>query len=201
MSHYKALGVAKDATPDQIKRAYRRRARETHPDKGGSASDFEPITKAYETLSDPARRLLYDTTGQDKRLPIEKEVQNILMEGFNRALASEKDIEVLAFVRNGLESGRKQIRDQKAKLHKRQEVLTTKREKITSTGENPVHLIIDGELKNIEGQLANFDHQLVVTDACLKAVGSYSEEWEAPPPAGYTTIGLGNLYGGQVRWK
>lgn len=89
-THYDTLGVTPTATATEIKRAYRSKARTAHPDKGGTQAEFEPIVHAYEVLSDPERRLLYDTTGEEKRTPIEVEVQNILMQGFNEALASTK---------------------------------------------------------------------------------------------------------------
>jgi curved DNA-binding protein len=64
MDHYNTLGVPKDASPDQIKKAYRKLAMEHHPDKGGDVSKFQEITNAYETLSDPQKRAEYDNPQQ-----------------------------------------------------------------------------------------------------------------------------------------
>lgn len=59
--YYGLLGVPKDATPDRIRRAYRRLARQWHPDAaGGSAEQFRTLRDAYETLSDAAARERYD---------------------------------------------------------------------------------------------------------------------------------------------
>ena len=60
MSHYETLGVAKSATPDEIKRAYRKLASQHHPDKGGDTAKFQEIEAAYRVLSDPAQREQYD---------------------------------------------------------------------------------------------------------------------------------------------
>jgi len=60
MDHYKTLGVAKNATPDQIKTAYRKLASVHHPDKGGDTAKFQEIQSAYETLSDPDKKQEYD---------------------------------------------------------------------------------------------------------------------------------------------
>ncbi|WP_127793298.1 molecular chaperone DnaJ [Agromyces sp. LHK192] len=65
--HYEVLGVAQDATPDEIKKAYRRLARELHPDvnPGTEASErFKEVTHAYDVLSDPKQRQQYDLGGQ-----------------------------------------------------------------------------------------------------------------------------------------
>ena len=61
---YKVLGVDRSASDAKIRDAYRRRARETHPDTGGDAAEFQAVQAAYETLSDPSRRRAYDRTGR-----------------------------------------------------------------------------------------------------------------------------------------
>ncbi len=60
MEHYQTLGVAKTATPDEIKKAYRKLASQHHPDKGGDTAMFQKIQIAYDTLSDPEKRKQYD---------------------------------------------------------------------------------------------------------------------------------------------
>lgn len=60
MDHYATLGVTKTATPDEIKKAYRKLASQHHPDKGGDTNKFQEIQTAYDTLSDPQKRQMYD---------------------------------------------------------------------------------------------------------------------------------------------
>ena len=57
---YQTLGVGKKATPEEIKKAYRRLALLHHPDKGGSDEKFKDIAEAYALLSDPKKRRAYD---------------------------------------------------------------------------------------------------------------------------------------------
>ena len=59
---YSVLGIAKNATPDEIKSAYRKLAKEFHPDVNkatGAEEKFKQVTEAYETLSDPRKRSEY----------------------------------------------------------------------------------------------------------------------------------------------
>ncbi|MFY8212596.1 MAG: DnaJ C-terminal domain-containing protein [Candidatus Nanopelagicus sp.] len=60
MEYYNTLGVSKQATPEEIKSAYRKLASQNHPDKGGDTAKFQQIQAAYETLSDPNKRQAYD---------------------------------------------------------------------------------------------------------------------------------------------
>ena len=69
--HYEVLGVSRDALPDEIKKAYRRLARQHHPDANhgadaaGAEVEFKAVAAAYEVLSDPERRARYDRFGHD----------------------------------------------------------------------------------------------------------------------------------------
>jgi len=63
-NYYDILGVKKDASADDIKKAFRRLARKHHPDAGGDEEKFKEINGAYEVLSDPEKRAQYDQYGQ-----------------------------------------------------------------------------------------------------------------------------------------
>jgi curved DNA-binding protein CbpA len=66
---YSILGVPRDASPAQIKAAYRSLAKSHHPDTGGNPEAFRQIQLAYEVLSDTGRRAVYDTTGATDKAP------------------------------------------------------------------------------------------------------------------------------------
>lgn len=59
-SYYDILGVKRDASDDEIKRAFRKLAAKYHPDAGGDEQKFKEVSEAYTTLSDPQKRREYD---------------------------------------------------------------------------------------------------------------------------------------------
>ncbi|VDO53927.1 unnamed protein product [Brugia timori] len=66
--YYKVLGIAKGASDDEIKKAYRKMALKYHPDKNkepGSEAKFKEVAEAYDVLSDPKKKEIYDKFGED----------------------------------------------------------------------------------------------------------------------------------------
>lgn len=61
---YRVLKLKKSATPEEVKKAFRKAVMASHPDRGGDREKFERVKLAYHVLSDAARRRHFDETGQ-----------------------------------------------------------------------------------------------------------------------------------------
>ncbi len=80
MNYYELLGISKNASEEEIKKAFREKAKKYHPDVNPEGSEiFKEITKAYETLIDPQKRKLYDQSLKPKSLKqkIESKIDKI----------------------------------------------------------------------------------------------------------------------------
>jgi DnaJ homolog subfamily A member 2 len=62
---YEVLGVGKNATPDEIKKAFRKAALKNHPDRGGDKEKFQELQNAHEVLTDEKKRSIYDKYGEE----------------------------------------------------------------------------------------------------------------------------------------
>lgn len=77
---YKILGVKKSASADEVRKAYRKKAKECHPDmKNGNPERFALVKKSYDILSDEERRRKYDATGDET----EKQPENTFSDAMN----------------------------------------------------------------------------------------------------------------------
>lgn len=79
---YDTLNVAADADHETIKKAYRKRAIETHPDKGGNKEEFQTVALAFSILSDKEKRERYDKTGKiNGAAAFSQETEEQILEG------------------------------------------------------------------------------------------------------------------------
>jgi curved DNA-binding protein CbpA len=96
-THYEMLGVAPDATDDEVRQAYLRRARELHPDRlvGGSTREMQDVNEAWRVLGDRGRRRDYDRelapTPTAVRVPPEIDPDDV---PYPQALADPDDVAV-----------------------------------------------------------------------------------------------------------
>ena len=108
MDYYKTLGVSKNASQEEIKRAYRKLAMQHHPDKGGDEKVFQNINEAYDTLKDSAKRQQYDQPQPDPRVRVntgnmDDVFRSFFGQGFGQARQMRRNASVSIHVKLTLE--------------------------------------------------------------------------------------------------
>ena len=181
---YDSLGVPRDASPDAIRAAYRKKAQAHHPDKGGDVSQFQAIQTAYDVLSDDDRRARYDTTGDTEQGPsIEGQARMYVATLLNAVMQGQADVrttDILAVMRNQLAIDRSRVEAEKVRLggfvSRRQEAMKRVTHGVLSD-------MLDAEIKRLEGMVAQCNAQHGVFDAAEKLLEgqTYRSDPKAPP--------------------
>jgi len=180
MSHYETLGVKPDATPEEIKSAYRRASSKAHPDKGGNTELMAAVNQANDVLSDAARRQRYDETGNDApERTMEQRAMDQLVRFFELVL--EMDGNLVQLVRQQMKEGESVAIDEVRRLRKKVAKLSKRRDKIkVKSGENLVHMLIDRQVAAANRDIAVYEEALAVGAVSLKLLDAYESEEEQP---------------------
>lgn len=200
--YYEILGVAHDATQEDIKRAYRRRAKELHPDtnENSDGEEMAELNVAYETLSDEERRRLYDETGSgnDVRKRMEAEArEGVLSLILSHIQAREGNGDIMTSVANELigqtlaaENNVKQGEKVLLGLRRAQKKLHYK-----GSGHDYVRTALENRIEDIlhKLELSKLNVERCKVAAELVKEYSYDVSWEGaePPHPIFRTMFLG----------
>lgn len=181
LSHYETLGVEPTATADEIRTAYRFATRRSHPDLGGDAEKMAAINRAYEVLSDPARRAAYDATGDgDEDISIAREAREVMVNILQGELEGYGDM--IAKARAKAADGRRSAEMAAASLAGRIAKLQARRWRVKrdGEGENLVHALIDRQISGMDAERLRAEKAMKVLDVVAELLQPYSCEAEQP---------------------
>jgi DnaJ-class molecular chaperone len=189
MNPYEVLGVARDATPAQVKAAYRRCSSKSHPDRqGGSEERMRDVNRANDILSDPAKRARFDATGDTgPAKSIDDLAEELLSSCFAEALDNDKEPvrftkAYIADKHAGLDKARHNAKITRQKLEKR--IGKTKRK---GQGKNLVESVLTRKLEASANLIAQMDEAHAAQAKALEMLADYIGE-EVDPLAGLTPL-------------
>jgi curved DNA-binding protein CbpA len=208
---YEELGVPKDADRAAVRRAYRRRASQTHPDKGGSAEAFKRTCTAMAVLTNPARRERYDNTGT-----VEEDQPDNARAGALQVIAKHLGDALNPFLAGGMQNAQldPRRRDILAEVRAAIAAEIAKGRQGIAIGEASVEfsrdmasrfiepekdaflrrLAEDGERGNL-AQIERLREQVAAHEKALELLGDRGFRWDAPP----APVMSADLGGGCVR--
>ena len=191
MSLYETLDLTPDPPPDSaaIKRAYKKKAKQTHPDAGGKPGEFNKVHRAYLVLSDPIRRAKYDQTGDIPEITPETAPLNLLVQFFVTIVAMHlagngQDPSKVDLIKVAREQFRKDILDaenNQVKLRRQMKVWQDIAKRFKS--KKPADVLVrslEAQVKPLEDQLRLFDEQIQIRKDATKLLDGYRFEFDAP---------------------
>lgn len=176
MNLYSILGVARNATVDLIKAAFRTRVKTHHPDAGGSPEAFAQLKLAYDVLIDDERRQRYDTTGEVHDTSMQSHLHSVAIGVLNRLvldmITANDDPSTLDLKQVGRAQLQQNINKMKEQLYAFDEAMNRAMQLqgrwSTNQGDNILGNLVDHQLMelqrnraNVEGQIAA--HQLAIS--------------------------------------
>lgn len=183
MDHYETLGVGKDADPGAIKKAFKRAAREAHPDRGGDHQQMVAVNRAYQTLSDAKKRADYDATGEDAKdgiLPDEMRAMTILWAMLAQAIDQVESGDWVGGLRLSLAQNIVTVRTKVTRMenqvarYERQ----MKQVKRKTEGPNLLVRVWEQRIHDIPLQIEECNEELRIAELALTMLKEYETEFE-----------------------
>jgi curved DNA-binding protein CbpA len=187
VDYYATLGVAKNASPVEIKAAWRKAAAVAHPDRpGGSNEKMAMINEAADALLNPVKRIRYDGTGS-AAFRMESLVRDTVASLFGKYLEDEREVDIVAAVKAELSEILQNITRQRQVLTVRQRMIEKRRHRLKASAgsEDIAAVVVERILLDCEGKLGVLKQDREATIAALRALDGYTYETEARATPGY----------------
>ncbi len=182
---YETLGVDRDASPEDIRSAYRKRAKETHPDAGGTTEQFQAVAVAHRILSDDEKRRTYDQTGQIDDAPDNTEamaaelIEEFLAMAVNDPNAKYLDLVIIMkdSIKKSMDEGAAQMGKMIAQEARARDLL---RRFKTDKAKNTIAMLLNRRLASIRKSMTAMERRMKAHERALAIIGDYSFDTEAP---------------------
>ncbi len=187
---YSALGVDPASSAADIKKAYRRRARETHPDHGGDREKFEEVSRAALVLMDPDKRAKYDRTGDAEdspKVPVSQQASELLsvivsaiIDGDEDPFACDLIDRMDAYLKKQIRLMTDKSRNLERKRARAQKMASKFKRK--KPGANMLARFADDRIKSMSGMIEKIAEAIAVHEEARKQLKDYSFERDIPQP-------------------
>lgn len=173
---FEILGVSKDATIEEIKKAYRKKAKKLHPDTGGSHEEFQELAFAYEIISCPEKRERYERgeSFENADSP-ETMMKKRVAELFATTMAAGFDMkheDIFLHLRGNLQATLGQHPHIVAKQEEAIEKLKDIRDRISGEEERLFHNVIDSQIRSAEQSLVHIESEKNILEQAIELLSN-----------------------------
>lgn len=205
MNPYETLGVPKDATPEEIKSAFRKEAKKHHPDSGAqpNAGAFSAASNAHKLLMDPKRREKFDRTGEADTSGIDDPVFNKAMGMIGNAVmqimqdpnALTRDIPkaieaMLLEMRGNANKHRDKLIAERTKYEKAIKKLKRKK---AAKGQDTLLMVLTSSINQLQHPIDMVTQDRAAVERAIELLDAGSYEFVADRP-GFTATGYVNMH-------
>jgi curved DNA-binding protein CbpA len=184
MSLYQTLGVEPDATQEEIRAAYRNRAKQAHPDAGGSDVEFRAIESAHRVLSDPEKRKIYDETGysdlmSQEDLAVYRAAADLVLRAIEDC---GPEADVIKVATQQIQGAITAVKRAAAELEARKARVVSALARLSAKGtsKNGIAPLLKEQIGQIDGQIMRTAQDQVLAARVLDFLGQH--EYRADPP-------------------
>lgn len=209
---YKTLGVNKKASRAQIRDAYRKKAKESHPDTPtGSDQKFALVKRAHDILSDEDRRAKYDATGDDSEQNPSNELSeaaNMLIRIFENVMAQierksgdPEEFDVIGDMKISLQAEIDKIQQNKRNIKKARGMVERLIGKFkVKSGENFIELSLKQKLAANDKHMREAEHAEEIAKKAYDVLKLYSFEHRQRSSYGDSSFNMGELMAAAMRY-
>lgn len=180
-SLYEILDISKDANQEEIKFAYRTKAKLHHEDKGGDHDAMAEINRAYDVLSDVAKRKRYDETGQENDVNFDKKFHAFIQDAFLRVVDSIPNVEQVDVIDKFDDFIIQLIAQNEASLigiNLRIEKFTKILDRLKTENENKIGFVLKLNIDELQKQKVIVEENIKFIKDCQEILADYEYDFE-----------------------
>lgn len=177
MNPYEKLDIETDATKADIKKAYRRKAQECHPDRpDGNKEEFQAVKLAYEVLSNPERRKKFDEFGDIDEAPKQNIAEQMVMNFFN-AMIDNGDMSgnIIDRTIEAINREQNKCKNDIAKAAQKLAALEKKKNRINAKGNNLFDGLLVQKIEVLSRGITQAKEMIGNFDTALELLADYED--------------------------
>lgn len=178
MDLYETIGIDKNASQDEVKKAYKIKAGKLHPDRpGGNTEAFKVLQKAYDVLSDVERRTKYDQTGETgATMSLGHLAKQHLAEVFSHIIQQDMKGDITDLAKRSIEAGTNKAKQDLVIFKRKLDALNKRLGRVVAKkGANIYEGIIQRQIRAVENNTEQVNTIVEISDAMIELLADYED--------------------------